>query len=1285
MVNQRAKDTYLSQKARVAGDKEDGEEYGPTGFGDIGKYVVNKERKLLNADIAIRNSALAAAQEQGKEVVQMFRDCVVYVNGYTRPSSNELRRLIVIHGGVYLTNLHLSGKTGITHIVASNLTKKKKLEFQSYKVVTPEWVVDSVKLGKMQDWTKYRLIVDAGNRNVVGLFKAKMATESFQELLDEEWSEGGEGSQVSQKSAKAVSQPGSSGTSGTSGLTMRPPASKESVGLSRTGRKTESVNTTESSEPPPKRAKPIPSFSSFELSFDEEEVLKSLPGLGGKVDVKRETVETEVETKETQETQEETLEDTQEEKETKDLEETLVTQEGTQDTQEEQEETLVTQEETQEEEIESLEPQNHIPSSLPFSSSLLRAVDQSIDQIKKEDNYDDLDFSQSELLGVLDDVRGESVERDPAKLDDSDLDFLDGLSDGEIKEEEEREDFGDIEVDDIEIDDIEIDGEIDGENDYRETNRDSEGGYRNPEGGEAEDIETVETEERKTTESREDPTTKSTPIKTKQLPYAIDDPRFISHFYEKSRLHHLSTWKARLLAKFESLSKNKEIPPPISEGGRIIMHLDFDSFFVAVSTLDRPDLQGKPVAVGRGGSRNADLASCNYEARKSGVKNGMWMAQALKLCPDLQTVDYNFAKYEEVSEAFYTILRESELDYIRPVSVDEALVDATTLVEANATECSLSEAAETVARAIAAKVRATTSCNISVGCSSNILLAKLALREAKPNGVHVLFEEEEISRFLDKTKIADIPGIGRSIAGQIREKLHVSTAGRLAKLKDVIPSISALLGPKRGPQIVDFCLGKDDSQLAIQDERKSVSVEISYGVRFENKRQFDGFVFNMAAELASRMEEISVQGSQLTCKLYVRKNEHETTKFMGHGQCDIYNKSVSLGCSISSANEINLAAKGQFAAMGYAPVSIRGVGIQITKLTRDKGKGKQSMLDFRTELRRPDLATTTPSRPSKAPSRVPPSTQFEIPDDIDPEVLPFLPASLRKQIETRLGLAGTSGAATAAVEPKTPTKKDRQPEMNSFFSPSPSKQVQGTPGLSQSSPIRPPSVSPSPRRAKSVSPRKRSAQTTAKTQIKRQKANFNIAHLLPDVQVCSEEMTHLKNELTMLKSALGEGTPLELVARMMPLVNSQTDLEIFAELSSSIQQEVIMDYRNEIQRKMASVSRQLEDLKEKERIERSREDSHLRTIALGNVPRHRPDTSELLGRLSRWVQSSYDGPHEDDVEHMVRRLRHYRSQGYHEVVNTCVRWLSKLSAKNPDWSATLRDIVVGLEEVEREE
>lgn len=108
------------------------------------------------------------------------------------------------------------------------------------------------------------------------------------------------------------------------------------------------------------------------------------------------------------------------------------------------------------------------------------------------------------------------------------------------------------------------------------------------------------------------------------------------------------------------------------------MHIDMDCFFVSVGLRDRPDLKGKPVAVthartNKGNANNTDrqvefslymqrlpegatgkiedldnncslseIASCSYEARKYGIKNGMFLGAALKLCPDLKTIPYNF-------------------------------------------------------------------------------------------------------------------------------------------------------------------------------------------------------------------------------------------------------------------------------------------------------------------------------------------------------------------------------------------------------------------------------------------------------------------------------------------------------------------------------------------------------------------------------------------------------------------------------------------------------------------
>jgi DNA repair protein REV1 len=66
---------------------------------------------------------------------------------------------------------------------------------------------------------------------------------------------------------------------------------------------------------------------------------------------------------------------------------------------------------------------------------------------------------------------------------------------------------------------------------------------------------------------------------------------------------------------------------------RIIMHCDFDSFFVSAGLVDRPELKGTPVVVCHSNSPDitqagstSEIASASYEARKYGVKNGMRFA-----------------------------------------------------------------------------------------------------------------------------------------------------------------------------------------------------------------------------------------------------------------------------------------------------------------------------------------------------------------------------------------------------------------------------------------------------------------------------------------------------------------------------------------------------------------------------------------------------------------------------------------------------------------------------------
>ena len=62
----------------------------------------------------------------------------------------------MLHGGKFLH--YMGSKRSVTHIVASNLTAKKRIEFENSKVVTPEWIINSIEAGKLLAWQDYALI-----------------------------------------------------------------------------------------------------------------------------------------------------------------------------------------------------------------------------------------------------------------------------------------------------------------------------------------------------------------------------------------------------------------------------------------------------------------------------------------------------------------------------------------------------------------------------------------------------------------------------------------------------------------------------------------------------------------------------------------------------------------------------------------------------------------------------------------------------------------------------------------------------------------------------------------------------------------------------------------------------------------------------------------------------------------------------------------------------------------------------------------------------------------------
>lgn len=440
------------------------------------------------------------------------------------------------------------------------------------------------------------------------------------------------------------------------------------------------------------------------------------------------------------------------------------------------------------------------------------------------------------------------------------------------------------------------------------------------------------------------------------------NPDFLKQYYSESRLHHLSTWKAELKSRMQKLANDKGAGATKAikrhpGSRRYIMHVDFDSFFCAVSLKSTPEYVDKPAVVAHSTGTGSEIASCNYPARKYGIKNGMWMKRALELYADIKVLPYDFPAYEDASRLFYEAILEVG-GAVQSVSIDEALVDITTLVmsASGSDGRGVSEGsvwreqakADETATDLRARIKSKTGCNVSVGIGGNILLAKVALRRAKPAGQYQI-KPEEVLEFLGELKVEDLPGVAYSIGGKLEEI-------GIRLVKDIRETsrerLVSVLGPKTGEKLWEYARGIDRVEVGDQPIRKSVSAEVNWGIRFLNQPEAEEFVMNLSKELEKRLLNEGVKGKHLTMKIMRRCLDAplDPAKHLGHGKCDTFNKSSVFGVATHNAEAIGKEAVSILRSYKFNPGDLRGLGVQMQKLEPIKPsaapEGSQRRLDF---------------------------------------------------------------------------------------------------------------------------------------------------------------------------------------------------------------------------------------------------------------------------------------------------------------------------------------------------
>ncbi len=202
------------------------------------------------------------------------------------------------------------------------------------------------------------------------------------------------------------------------------------------------------------------------------------------------------------------------------------------------------------------------------------------------------------------------------------------------------------------------------------------------------------------------------------------------------------------------------------------MHVDMDAFFASVEQRDRPWLGGKPVVVGGDPEkRHGVVTAASYAARKYGIKAGMPLLTARRLCPHAVFLIGTYGdKYEYVSSRVMRIFHQFTPE-VEPYSIDEAFLDITGCERLFGPPVQL-------AKRLKEKIKRQLGLSCSVGIAPNKLLAKLASSLNKPDGL-TLIPRDRVKEILSPLEVNKLCGIGANTTRALFG-LGIHTLGELA-------------------------------------------------------------------------------------------------------------------------------------------------------------------------------------------------------------------------------------------------------------------------------------------------------------------------------------------------------------------------------------------------------------------------------------------------------------------------------------------------------------------------
>lgn len=315
---------------------------------------------------------------------------------------------------------------------------------------------------------------------------------------------------------------------------------------------------------------------------------------------------------------------------------------------------------------------------------------------------------------------------------------------------------------------------------------------------------------------------------------------------------------------------------------KVILHLDFDSFFASVEQQYNPLLRGKPVGVTATNGRTCIIAA-SKQAKQLGLKAPSNTYTAQLMCPEILLVSANFNTYWKISQHFLKICVDYT-PYVEIFSIDEVFMDITSTAHLFGGAYNIIDRIKTrIKKEIGEYI------TISVGVSYNKMLAKLASGMHKPNGILEITALNKDTVY-KTAQLTDICGIG----DRIKERLNALGIYMLTDINNVPYNVLIQeFGIQEATFLRNVGLGKDETPVipyTVLPTVKSVGRNYCLPKNEYNQRVILQNIYELSEEVGLKLRRLHKKAKTVGLSLKGNRSEHahKTGSLYIHSGKDIF-------------------------------------------------------------------------------------------------------------------------------------------------------------------------------------------------------------------------------------------------------------------------------------------------------------------------------------------------------------------------------------------------------------